>query len=423
MTIGPIEILLFLSLFPVVATSAFASCSETVLFGLRQSEKEKLRRERPAVARRVDELLREPRGLLVTVLFINMSANTLFFVISSGIILMSNASALLEFAFALFSLVVLVIAGETLPKLVGNVARLQLVGVLSVPMLLAHRVVGPVRKMLDVGIVSPLSRLVGVAPVGGISMTDVQELVGQNSNSGVLRSEEAGALKRVIRLQERQVRDLMTARVFVASIRSDATYEQVFTMVKSSRRNRLIVVDPDIDHVVGYLDVRNFLLDARAANTPVLSHIRKIGFVPELATAGQLLEWFEREGERTAVVVDEFGGTAGVVSLRDAVGEIAGEVSSEWSKEPSMALDAEGWWRMPGDTDLALAGEMLHMQLPDSESATIGGFFMEHLNRVPQANDVLAINGLEMIVESMERNRVLWIKARRANISNKGLTQ
>jgi len=70
-----------------------------------------------------------------------------------------------------------------------------------------------------------------------------------------------------------------------------------------------------------------------------------------------------------------------------------------------------------------LAGEMLHMQLPDSESATIGGFFMEHLNRVPQANDVLAVNGLEMIVESMERNRVLWIKARRANISNKGLTQ
>ena len=212
MNIGPIEILLLLSLFPVVATSAFASCSETVLFGLRQSEKEKLRRERPTAARRVDELLCEPRGLLVTVLFINMTSNTLFFVISSGIILMSNTSPLGEFAFAIFSLVVLVIAGETLPKLVGNVARLQLVGVLSGPLLLVHRVVGPIRRILDVGIVSPLSRLVGVAPFGGISMTDVQELVGQNSKSGVLRSEEAGALKRVIRLQERQVRDLMTAQ-------------------------------------------------------------------------------------------------------------------------------------------------------------------------------------------------------------------
>ena len=88
-----------------------------------------------------------------------------------------------------------------------------------------------------------------------------------------------------------------------------------------------------------------------------------------------------------------------------------------------MALDAEGWWRMPGNTDLALAAEMLHMQLPDSESATIGGFFMEHLNRVPQANDALAIHGLEMSVESMQRNRVLWIKVRRVGAANQELTQ
>ena len=423
MTIGPIEIMVLLALLPVVGGSAFASCSETVLFGLRQSEREKLRRERPATARRVDELLRDPRGLLVTVLFINMTSNTLFFVISSGVILMSNSSPVVEFGFALISLVVLVIAGETLPKIVGNVARVQLAGVLSAPLLLAHRVVGPIRRVLDFGIVSPLSRLVGVAPSSGVSMTDVQELVGQSSKSGVLRNEEANALKRVIRLQERQVRDLMTARVFVAFIRSDATYGQVFAMVKSSRRTRLIVADPDLDHIAGYLDVRNFLLDARGEKTPLASHIRKIGFVPELATVGQLLEWFEREGDRSAVVVDEFGGTAGVVSLRDAVGEISGEVSSEWTNEPGVTLDAQGWWRMPGDIDLALAAERLQVLMPESESATLGGFFMEHLNRVPQANDSLVVHGLEMIVESMERNRVLWIKARRANISNKELTQ
>ena len=114
MTIGPIEIMVLLALLPVVGGSAFASCSETVLFGLRQSEREKLRRERPATARRVDELLRDPRGLLVTVLFINMTSNTLFFVISSGFILMSNSSPMVEFGFALISLVVLVIAGEKL---------------------------------------------------------------------------------------------------------------------------------------------------------------------------------------------------------------------------------------------------------------------------------------------------------------------
>jgi len=421
MTIGPVEIMLLLALLPVASGSAFASCSETVLFGLRQSDREKLRRDRPATARRVDELLRDPRGLLVTVLLINMASNTLFFVISSGMILMASLSPLMEFVFAMISLVVLVIAGETLPKIVGNVARVQLVGMLSVPLLLVHRIVRPIRRALDIGIVSPLARLVGMAPGSGISMTDVQELVGQNSKAGVLRSEEAGALKRVIRLQERQVRDLMTARVFVAFIRNNATYKEVFSVVKSSRRNRLIVANPDLDHIAGYLDVRSYLLDPLREKALLAPHIRKIGFVPELATVGQLLEWFQLQGERSAVVVDEFGGTAGVVSLRDAVGEISGEVSSEWTNEPAVTQDLQGWWRMPGDIDLALATERLQVVKPESESSTLGGFFMEHLNRVPQANDSIVIHGMEMIVESMERNRVLWIKTRRVDALSKEL--
>ncbi|MCE9618668.1 MAG: hemolysin family protein [Planctomycetes bacterium] len=414
MTIGPIEVMLLLALIPLVATSAFASCSETVLFGLRQSDRERLRRERPATARRVDELLREPRGLLVTVLFVNMGANTLFFVVSSGIILMLEMKPLSELAFALLSLVVLVIAGETLPKLVGNVARLTLAGVVAPPLLLVHQVVGPIRRILDRGVVAPLSRLAGVAPESGVSMADVQELVGQGSKSGVLRSEEAGTLKRVIRLQERRVRDLMTARVFVSSIRIDAGYREVFQAVKASRRSRLIAVDPDLDHIAGFVDARSYLLDPRGEQTPLSAHIRRIGFVPELATVGQLLEWFQREGERTAVVVDEFGGTAGVVSLRDAVGEISGEVSSEWAGEPAATQVGPGWWRMPGDTDLAHAADRFHLPKPESESTTLGGFIMEHLNRLPKANDVLMFDGLEIVVESMEKNRVLWVWVRRA---------
>ena len=124
------------------------------------------------------------------------------------------------------------------------------------------------------------------------------------------------------------------------------------------------------------------------------------------------------------LIMTAFGGTAGVVSLRDAVGEISGEVSSEWTNEPGVTLDAQGWWRMPGDIDLALAAERMQVLMPESESATLGGFFMEHLNRVPQANDSLVVDGLEMIVESMERNRVLWVKVRvSANNNQRGANE
>ncbi len=411
---NPTIAVLLMSLAPMVAISAFASCAETVLFGLRNADRDALRRMHPATARRVDELLADPRGLLVTVLFVNMTANTLFFVISSAIILTLEANPFIEFGAALLSLVAMVLAGETLPKLVGNAARSTLAGLVAGPMLLVHRVVGPVRRVLERFVVAPIARVIGASPNGAISVAEIQELVGQGTASGVLRSEEAGTLRRVVRLQQRRVRDLMTARVFVASIRVDAAYPEVLQAVRSSRRNRLIAVDPDLDHIVGYLDARSFLLDPRGERTPLSAHIRPIGFVPELATVGQLLEWFQREGGRSAVVVDEFGGTAGVVSLRDAVGEITGEVSGEWADEPAPTQVGPGWWRMPGDTDLARAVDRFHLALPESDSATLGGFIMERLNRIPQANDVLLIDGLEIVVESMEKDRVLWVWVRRA---------
>ena len=167
---------LWLALVPLLAASAFCSASETVLFGLTGADREWLRRERPAVSARVESLLAEPRGLLVTVLLANHTVNTLFFVLSNGMMLMLDLMWWAEIVIALACLLLLVVFGETVPKLAGNVGRRTLAPWIAGPMLLLHRALGPVRTFLDALVVTPLARLAGPPALASVGTHELHEL-------------------------------------------------------------------------------------------------------------------------------------------------------------------------------------------------------------------------------------------------------
>jgi putative hemolysin len=170
-----------------------------------------------------------------------------------------------------------------------------------------------------------------------------------------------------------------------------------------------VVADPDLDEVKGFLDVRAYLLDARGVRAPLKDHLAPASFIPEVASVDQLLGWFATSGKRVAVVVDEFGGTAGVVTLRDAVAEVSGQPvdlsSSGWvSVEP-------GVWESAGDVDLHLAFEQLGLSEPASEADTVAGAIMERLGRVARPGDSVTLGGavIEVLQATGARvDRVRW---------------
>jgi putative hemolysin len=399
---------LFPLLIPLLAASAFCSCAETTVFGLTGADRDWLRREQPATAGRVDALLAEPRALLVSVLLGNNIVNTLYFVVSTAIALSLEQGFWSEILVGAGTLVALVLLGETLPKLAGNAARRAIVPWVAGPLLLLHRALRPIRDALDRVVLVPLSRLAGRPADRTVHQRELGELLAQSQRGGVLAAEEGLAIRRVTRLGERRVREVMTPRVDVAWIDAVAGRSEVLAEVRRSGRRRLLVAEGDLDTVLGFLDVRAFLLDARGDRAPLRAHLTPAAFVPEVASVGQLLSWFATAGQRVAVAVDEFGGTAGVVSLRDALAEIAGreeEPGDAWiERDP-------GVWDAPGDAGLVDTFERLGLGEPPSEADTVAGAVMERLGRVAAVGDVVqfADATVEVIAVSAARiDRVRW---------------
>ncbi len=403
---------LLVSLLPLLVGSAFCSCAETTLFGLTGSDREWLRTAHPATAARVETLLAEPRALLVSVLLGNMTVNTLYFVVTSTLALQLEGGAWVEAAVGLGTLLSLVVVGETLPKLAGNASRRRIVGLISVPMLLVHRAFGPVRRALDGPLLSPLVRLAGVAPEARVQQLELAELLAQSQRSGILAPEESRAIRRVTRLGARRVREVMTPRVDLAWVSAAASHAEVVAEARQHRRRRMVVAAEDLDAVSGFLDVRSFLLDARGSRTPMRDHVAPAGFVPEVASIDQLLAWFEQRRARIAVVVDEFGGTAGVVTLRDALGEIGsleddGDVRP-WRQEP------DGAWVVAGDDDLGAVFERLGLPEPASTADTLAGAVMEALGRVARPGDGVPLGGAWVEVLSTRGSRIGQLRVRAA---------
>ncbi|MFM1830048.1 MAG: Magnesium and cobalt efflux protein CorC [Planctomycetota bacterium] len=408
---APIELLLWLALLPLLVASGFWSGSETVVFGLTGADRDWLRRQHPVVSDQVDRLLAEPRGVLVTILVGNNIVNTVYFVISSSLAMRIQGGAWVEVMAAVVSLLLLVIVGETLPKLASNLGRRRLVCVLAGPLLLMHRILGPVRRLLDGVVVAPLVRLAGPPRHGRVDLHELGELLTLSQRRGILAGEESAAIRRVTLLGRRRVREVMTPRVFVEWVRRDATHAEIEAEARRCRRRRLLVADPDLDHVVGWLDVRSFLLDARGTRTPMSEHLVPASFVPELAAIDQLLDWFQRSGQRLAVVVDEFGGTAGLVTLRDAIGEIGGH-EAEAPHEGWVEM-ADGAWIGPGDADLAEAFGRFGAAEPESISDTVAGAIMERLGRVAAEGDEVDLSGWTLGVLRMDGTRIDRVRWRR----------
>lgn len=407
-----LSLALVLTLLPLLVASAFCSCSETTLFGLTGSDRDWLRARHATTAARVERLLAEPRSLLVTVLLGNMTVNTLYFVVTSTLALHLGGGALVEAMIGVGTLLTLVIGGETLPKLAGNAARRRIVTWISGPLLLLHRALRPVRSALDGPLLVPLVRLAGAPPEATVKHLELAELLAQSQRQGILAPEESLAMRRVTRLGARRVREVMTPRVDLAWVEASASHAEVLAEARQRRRRRVVVAEGDLDAVTGILDVRSYLLDARGARAPMRDHVLPAGFVPEVASIDQLLAWFEQRQARIAVVVDEFGGTAGVVTLRDALGEIGG-LDDE--------ADADGWRREPdgsfvgaGDDDLGEVFERLGLAEPESTADTAAGAIMERLGRVALPGDVVTFGAATVEVVAIDGSRIATVRWRLA---------
>ena len=399
-----------LALLPgLLLLSGFFSGSETALFALTETERMTLRRDESLAGRAVEALLADPRMLLITVLLGNMTVNVLYFVTSSVLLMRADAGLIGLIAMAAVSLLLLILLGEVLPKLWANSRRVAFAAVTAPPLLALHRLIGPIRLVLDRVIVAPLSRLTAPAEAPPpLSREELAALVDASGRSGVIDEEERRILREVLTLSQRKVRDVMTPRVRIVAVPATATAADILGVVAKTKLTHLPVYDGDLDHIIGILQVKRYLLDERSRELPAGDVAEPARFVPEIAALDQLLTHFRDTRTRVAIVVDEYGGTEGIVALEDVVEEVVGDITTDDERPvPEPMLIGSGRWRVSCDISVHDWAEAFGQNVGSPRAATLGGLIVDGLGRAPAVGDTLRIGDAQVEVEEVDRARVV----------------
>ncbi|MHC4909597.1 MAG: hemolysin family protein [Planctomycetota bacterium] len=392
----------------LLLASALFSGTETACFGLTGAERLEVIRRDSVAARAARVLLSDQRMLLITLMLGNMTVNALYFVVSSVLMMTTSPGVIGSIAMALGTLVAILLLGEVLPKMLATSHRIGVVLFVSPPLAFVHRAIAPLRILVARAIVEPLGRLTAPreAPPS-LNEAELGALLAISSRDGVIDLEEQRLIREVLALHRQRVRDVMTPRVEMEALPRGSSRAEVIEMVARTRLTRLPIYDGDLDHIVGLLHVKRFLLAPDDTPVDAPDIMTRPLFVPEMATADRLLENMREAHAQSAVVVDEFGGTAGVVAIRDVVEELVGEITGqdEIAIDPPRMIGL-GRWRVSGAISVHDWAEAFGQSLDAPRVSTVGGLVLHILGRAPAVGDVVEFGSVRIEVESLKGLRV-----------------
>lgn len=233
---------------------------------------------------------------------------------------------------------------------------------------------------------------------------------------GLLDGEEGRLLQSIVEFGDTLVREVMTPRPDIVAIRTQATIGELRALLREQQYSRVPVYDATIDHISGMVYVKDLIAycdreDDGRSMTPL---VRPAYFVPETKRVSELLREFQREQTQVAVVVDEYGGTAGLVTIEDVLEEIVGEIRDEYDVEADSVVDeGNGTYLVSGKAGLDTVSHLFHLPLDRTGIDTVGGFLLAHLGRVPAPGEVFELDGVRVEIVEAARRRINRIRVTR----------
>jgi len=419
------DILLLLPLFVLILISAFFSGSETALFSLTGHQQLQLKNSRALSSGKLLTLLAETRSLLITLLLGNMVINVLYFVLSTIVLirLTQKQTAIakpLVAALSLTPLLALVLFGELFPKLVASRLAMGWSRIVAVPLWLVHRSITPLRIALNIMVVTPLARLIAPSTAPSqLSSEELQTLLEQSQQHGVLEHDEEQLLQEVLQLGHQKVRHIMTPRVDVKAFDLEDDPNDLLQLVLDTGLSYLPVYRSNLDHIEGVISARRVLLQRPETTEQIQKLLDPVSYVPQVQQLDRLLRHFRDKAATLVIVVDEFGGTAGLVTLEDVVEEMVGEIAGPYvpADEPSIIELKPGEWRVSAGIsvhDWARAFGRSSEQFPGV--STLGGLVMAQLGRLPQVGDCTTLGNVRITVDQMDHHRINWLTIELTNL-------
>lgn len=258
-------------------------------------------------------------------------------------------------------------------------------------------------------------RLLGINNDGGHTRVHSPEeiliLVKESHRGGMIASDERQFLRNVLRSSQRCAEEIATPRTRMVTAPIDSPVSQVLQLAADSAYTRIPVYEEDIDHIMGFVHLRDlFALYQRDSLAPVRSVLRAVPFVPETLSSAAVWDRLDETQSYLTIVLDEFGGTSGMITREDLLEELFGELQDEFDREQALVrpLDA-GRICVRGDMPIEDLNDRLGVSLPHDEYYTVGGLVMAHLGRIPQVDDTVEIQGIRLQIETVEQRSVTGV--------------
>jgi CBS domain containing-hemolysin-like protein len=311
------------------------------------------------------------------------------------------------------------IVGELVPKGLA-IARPETTVYYLGPLVRMYGIIfGPLIRMLN-GAANRTVRMLGVEPTEELShvrtLSEMQILVSASSRGGVLDDSASQLLTRSIRFEGKSAEDVLVPRTAVTALRSSDTVDALVEASVSTGHSRFLVYGEDLDDIVGTVHVRavHAVPREQRSTTLVSSLMRPMLELPESRDLADVLRDLRRARTHLAVVVDEYGGTAGIITLEDILEEIVGEIGDEHDRRmPSMVVPGRrNEWSLPGGLHPDEVADQVGCVIPEGEYETFAGFLLDQLGHLPSVGEKVLWDGWSFEVAEMDRRRISLVTVR-----------
>jgi CBS domain containing-hemolysin-like protein len=312
-----------------------------------------------------------------------------------------------------------VLLGELVPKLIA-IQRSEATAIfVATPVRFIYVAFRPLLYVLEVAtgfILTAMGLSADVASEGKLSEAEILGILAASTASSPRGKEQNALVERVIRFAQRTARHAMVPRVDVASLPIGATGAEAFAYVKRQQFSRIVLTKAlSLDEVLGYLYAKDFWLDPEAQNAPDLSRMRRDAlFVPEMQAAIDVLRQMQREQTPIAIVVDEYGGTSGIVTMEDLLEEIVGEIKDEFDEEPAKVVRVpnERAWDVDGRATMEELRPLGVVVAEEEAAEPVGAMVLARLGRPARLRDTVAFGEASAEVTLISRRRVTRVRVR-----------
>jgi CBS domain containing-hemolysin-like protein len=383
--------------------SGFFSSAETALFSISRAKARYIAKERGFTNALIKKMKDDPHRLLSTILIGNNLVNVAAAALATSITIELVASNAVGIATGIMTALILIF-GEIIPKSIATRNNILIARLVILPLYWLSICFTPIIYLLN--FIPRLTRK--VQRKSRVTEEELMTFVEVVEEEGGIEEEEKELIHNIFEFDDTSASEIMTPRadMFVINVDEELDVEEIIR----SGFSRIPVIEEDIDHVIGILNIKDLFMHqiTSAQQADARSIMSEPYFVPENKKLDHLLQEFKKRKQHIAIVVDEHGGVSGLITLEDALEEIVGEIIDETDKvEPHIVRLNKNEWRVLGKSEIEDVNEKLEMDIPDTkEYDTFSGYILDQIGRIPQEKENISLGNFIVTVNEMDGTRI-----------------